>query len=88
MNVKTATFNGVNFDLDMSPDINGSCDYPRGGRPSILITAKPKTRSELEALIHETFHAEDWSKSEEIVTRIAHEQARLLWRMGYRRTGK
>ncbi|MGW8181573.1 MAG: DUF72 domain-containing protein, partial [bacterium] len=42
------------------------------------------SKAELEALLHETLHASDWSKSEEIVSRIAKEQARLLWRLGYR----
>jgi len=83
--VKTATFNGVVYDIDMSPRINGTCDCPCGGKPSILILADSKTRSELEALIHESLHAEDWSKSEEKVTRIGREVARFLWRLGYRR---
>ena len=85
MRVKTATFNKVKYDIDMCKPLDGTCDYPRGGKPSIRIMTQPKTFAELEALLHETLHAEDWSKSEEIVTRIAHEQARLLWRLGYRR---
>ena len=83
--VRTATFNKVNFDLDMTGPINGTCDYPRGSKPTILIAAVPGSQDELMAIIHETLHASDWSKSEEKVTRIAHEQARLLWRLGYRR---
>lgn len=88
MKVKTATFNGISFDLDMCGPIDGSCDYPHGGRPSIRVITKPKTFMELESLIHESLHAEDWRKSEKAVTRSAHEIARPLWRMGYRRTGK
>ena len=85
MNVKTAKFNGVVYDIDNCGPIDGSCDYPRGGKPSIRITAEPFTKQELEAIVHEALHAEDWSKAEEIVDRIAKEVSRFLWRLGYRR---
>jgi len=85
MKVKTAKFNNIRYDIDLCGPIDGSCDYPRSGRPSIRITTELYSKAELEALLHETLHASDWSKSEEIVSRIAKEQARLLWRLGYRR---
>jgi len=53
--------------------------------PVIQNAALPGTRKELEIWIHETLHASSWRMTEEKVTRIAYEQARLLGRLGYRR---
>ena len=84
--VKTHTFNKVKYDIDMCGPIDGSCDYPRSSRPSMRITAKPFTKNELITILHECGHAEDWSKSEEIIDRIAAEMGTFMWRLGYRRT--
>ncbi len=88
MKVKTAKFNGVRYDVELcGQEIEGLCDSPKG-KPSIMVMTQPYTKVELETLIHECLHASDWSKSEEKVTRIARETARLLWRLGYRREQK
>ena len=83
--VKKHTFNKVIYDIDMCGPMNGYCDHPRGRRPAIRITAEPYTKKELISILHETGHAEDWAKSEEIVDRISTEIGTFLWRLGYRR---
>ena len=85
MKVKTAKFNGIVYDIDICGPIDGSCDYPRGGKPSIRITTELGGIEELEAMLHEMKHAGDWGKTEEFVTRQAHEEARLLYRCGWRK---
>lgn len=85
MSVKTAKFNGVVYDIDLCGPTLGTCDYPRGGKPSIRIADEPFTKSELGTIVHEALHAEDWSKSEEIVKRVSEEISRFLWRLDYRR---
>jgi len=83
--VKTATFNGVRYEIQVTDPIDGSCDYPRKILPVLHVAAPANTCKQLEIAIHESLHASDWTKSEERVTRTAHEIARLLWRLGYKR---
>jgi len=83
--VKTATFNGVNFDVEICEPLDGTCDYPRSSKPAIRTMTPYRTCLELETIIHESLHAENWAVTEEVTTRSAHEIARLLWRLGYRR---
>ena len=83
--VKTAKFNGVVYDIEICGPTDGLCDYPRGGKPTLRILAEPHTKTELETIIHECLHAEDWSKSEEIIDRVSAEIARFLWRLEYKR---
>ena len=85
MPIKTATFNHVVYDIDFCGETDGTCDYPRGGKPSIRIMVNPKTKKELVTIIHECLHSEDWSKSEAIVERVSEEIGRFLWRLDYRR---
>jgi len=86
MNVKSATFNGVKYKIDMSQRIDGMCDSPKGGgKPTLMIAVDPYTKKELETIIHESLHACKWSKSEDDVRQTGEDVARLLWRLGYRR---
>jgi len=82
--VKTHTFNGVRFDVDISGPVDGQCDNPKGGRPSLTICADLNTRRGLETAIHESIHACHFLKSEESVERTARDVARFLWRLGFR----
>lgn len=50
----------------------------------INIKVRPGTRRDLETLLHELMHCEDWCMSEKKVKNIAASQARLLWGMGWR----
>lgn len=82
--MKTATFNGVKFDINLYDTIDGSCDSPLGGKPSIMICADLNTQVGLESVIHEGLHACFWAKTEKKVERTAKDIARFLWRLGYR----
>jgi len=85
--VKTQTFNGIRYDIDICGPIAGSCDQPRGGRPSLRIACDLNTKKGLITVIHECIHASDWPMSEEKVDRLSNDAGTLLWRLGYRRTG-
>ena len=88
MPVRTHTFNGVRYSIDICDvPVDGYCDYPRGEMPGIHII-DVGDRKGLENIIHESLHAENWAKSEVVVTRTAKEIATLLWRLGYRRKMK
>ena len=82
--VKSATFNKVRYEIDVCGPIDGCCDYPHGGKPTIRICADLKFRKGLETAIHESLHASCWAKSEEKVTQTAKDVARFLWRLGFR----
>jgi len=84
--VKTHSFNGVVYDIDITGPIDGRCESPHEcGNPTLAIYTKEKTLSELEALIHESLHAEGWAKTEKVIERTAKEIARFLWRLNFRR---
>lgn len=83
--VRTHTFNGTKYDIDLCGPIDGVCDGPVGERPSIRITTEPETRNELISLIHEGLHAEGWAVTESVVDRVSSEIGTFLWRLGFRR---
>lgn len=85
MKVKTATINGVKYDIDLCGPVDGLCDQPVGGRPSIRVMADMSTQAGLITLIHEALHASCWSLHEATVDRTSKDIGRLLWRLGYRR---
>lgn len=64
------------------------CDAPcpscHDEERSITIDPSLKGLDLLETIIHEAMHAEDPNRSEEVVTREAHNIANLVWRWGYR----
>ncbi len=83
--VRTATFNGRKYNIDMAGKLDGFCDqYSRNGR-NIVIMAKPCTCNELETLIHEGLHACNWATSEDNIQQSSEDISRFLWRLGYRR---
>lgn len=84
MTVRTATFAGVLHDIDLCGPIDGCCDQPVGGKPSIRVMADMDTQNGLIALIHEGLHASNWHASEDLVDRTATDIGRLMWRLGYR----
>ena len=81
--VKTHTFRGKKYDIDLDDTIGGFCEFPFGGRPSLSVNVDLETRQALEFIIHEGLHACDYSKTEQLVAETAHDIARLLWRLGY-----
>lgn len=63
----------------------GLCDPPTKPGKEILIDNKLKDQELLEVLIHEMLHAVDWNQSEETIGTQAHDIAKVLWKLGYRR---
>jgi len=85
MRVRTATFDGVLYDIDMYEcKVDGLTDVTTQ-RPSISIMVPPGTRNELETIIHEGLEAEYCIRDHDDLERSAREISRLLWRLGYRR---
>ena len=62
---------------------DGQCDYH--GR-SIIVRKSLRGERQLEVLIHELLHGCHWDLDEQAVTETAEDLARVLWRLGYRRT--
>jgi len=85
--IKTATFNGRKYRIEISKPLDGSVDaYTMSDNQRyIYITVDDlNTRNGLTTLIHEFLHAENWVESEDVVDRISTEIGRALWRMGWR----
>jgi hypothetical protein len=84
--VRTHWFNGVRYDIEISPGckLEGMCDDPEDPTPSIRVYKDLNTKAGFETLIHESLHAAKWGLSEEDVTRMACEMTDLAWRLGYR----
>jgi len=84
--IKTHTFAGVSYDVDVEGPFDGVCEFPRSNRrPALRVSIDINTRKGLETLLHECLHAEVWAKTEEVVDRASYDIARLLWRLGFRR---
>ena len=84
--IKTHTFNDKNYDLHFGASY-GACDPPNIRRPNWVNSVEDtQSRKFLEISIHESLHAGNWKASEGMVTQTAYDIARLLWRMGYRKT--
>jgi hypothetical protein len=84
MTVRTATFAGIKYDIDLCGPIDGCCDKPHDDVPSIRIMADLNTQKGFITLIHEALHASRWAAHEETVDRTSKDIGRLLWRLGFR----
>ena len=62
------------------------CDPPNEPGKRIRIRQGLKGERELDTLIHELMHAAHWDLDEQAVNDTAEDIARVLWRLGYRRT--
>ena len=82
--------NGKRWDMVFAPcvDCDGSCDAPTDKNKQIKIA--PRLRKDqrrlMEVVVHELIHASDWSKDETWVEPVAEDIARVLWKLGYRRS--
>lgn len=81
MKVKTATFNGIKYDIKIGC-FDGWADTTNGY--SIVVNGDLSTQKDLITLIHESMHAGNWSKQEDKIDKTSREIGRLLWRLGYR----
>jgi len=80
---------GKRWDLRFSKtpaDRRGDCDAPTTPHKQIRISDKLEGEEELEVIIHELRHAASWHVDEDYITREARDIARVLWRLGYRRS--
>lgn len=82
------TFNGTEYAVRVTEDVDGFCDAPVNGMPSLAIMVKLGTKRGLEIAIHEALHASCFSEDEKSVTRRAKEIADFLWKLGFRRRNK
>lgn len=69
-------------------ELDGCCDPPNSKNKSIFIDKGLSGFKELETNLHEFTHACVWDLKEECVSESAHDIARALWRLGYRKTKK
>jgi hypothetical protein len=66
---------------------HGDCDSPDQKNKAIRVHSALKDKDELETIIHEARHAENWEMYDETyVARRSAELTNLLWRLGYRKT--
>ncbi len=84
--VKSHRFNGIKYDIHISPNLDGQCDFPRNvdATPDIDIFCKLNTKKGVQSLFHECLHAADWSKNEDLINRVADEIGDLFWRLNFR----
>jgi len=87
-NVRTITINGKRwklvYDGRIGNDKDGYCTPPHEPGSTIAIRSTLEGQYRLEVELHEMLHAADWSKGEEWVHGVAHDIAKVLWRLGYR----
>jgi len=81
--VRTHTFNGRKYKITVD-QLDGMCDTYKKER-ELVILADLNTMAGLETATHEALHCCRWSASEDLVTMTAHDIARFLWRLGYRK---
>ena len=74
------------FRLDferLPPNADGLCDFH--GR-SIKVRKSLRGERQLEVIIHELLHGCHWDLDEVAITETAEDLARVLYRLGYRKT--
>lgn len=64
--------------------LDGICDHPSTKKRSIVIDPRQTGLQILDTLLHEFWHGAQPDLSEEVVTQIASDGARMLWDLGYR----
>ena len=85
MKVKTATFHGRKYKIDIDPEgVKGMCDQYDPNDRWIHIFDDLNTQHGLMTAIHEVLHSEDWKESEDRIEQISKDIGRFLWRLGYR----
>ena len=84
--VKTATFRGKPWRVELDSTYDGFCDAPEhddGGR-ALYVDKRLTGKRRLVVLIHEALHAENPELPEDVVERSGESIGRFLWRLGYR----
>ena len=63
----------------------GDCDAPHVPNKEIRVLKKLKGEKELEIILHEISHCAFWDLDEEAIEEFAHDTARILTKLGYRK---
>jgi len=85
--IKSHTFRGVRYKVNVEQRIQGWADVPGREPKSIYVDPEMGPKDFLETAIHEGMHAEDPEEKEQVIHRRAAAIARWLWRLGYRKDG-
>lgn len=64
----------------------GITTSPNLPNPTMTIESGHRPIVELETLLHEMQHAGDWTKDEDFVREFSKDVAKILWRLGWRKT--
>jgi len=87
MSVRTHTFNGRRYTVEIEHRLKGWCDTPdEKDEYTIYIDPELGVKDFLEVAIHEAIHALKPELSEEGVDSLSVPLSRWLWRLGYRRS--
>jgi len=86
LSVPRSLLNGKKRCVGVDEAVIGDCDPPDAKDKTIRIASDLTPIEQLEVVIHEALHAADWFKDEEWIRIVAHDIARLLWRLGWRLT--
>ena len=86
--MKTLVLRGKRFWLGevRQGDEMGGCEAPWMPEREIDIPVGGKTCDELDTIIHECLHGCFWDMDEDAVSESATSIARVLWRLGWRKT--
>lgn len=74
---RSTSFSKTDRGLTEAPTLKKKRMFIRKGLPE---------HEELEVILHECLHAADWSKDEEWVENASADIARVLWKMGWRKS--
>lgn len=63
---------------------DGLTDSPETPNKAMRVACELRGEKRLEITLHEIMHAGNWHLDEEFVREFCEDQARILWRLGYR----
>lgn len=75
----------LRFTDELPRNVDGECDPPNVPNKEIRISSRLSGERLLAVLLHETIHGGLWDIEEPAVDQLSSDQARILWRLGYRR---
>ena len=67
-------------------DVDGLCDPPDTPAKKIRISHRLKGEEQLDVTLHELLHSAMWDTDEVAINDTARDIARVLWKLGYRKT--
>ena len=84
--IKTHTFNGRKHHIMMA-ELDGFCEQYKISNDdrTLAILCDPATQNGLITIIHESLHACNWAKKEDVVDQVSKDIGRFLWRLGWRK---